>query len=237
MLLIQIITFLAGTAMNFITLGSSVVTQQRFYSNRAFATAVVMLGYTVGNILAPFWVTNLISTFGWRGALLGHGSLVLHGCIFVMFLSTPKEFQCTEKFTWKTYLEDIMDFRLLRKWDFLLYAIVTMLHKFASAGFRFQLAGRAVHLGLSMTQGAICLMSLSAAQGLCRAGLIILFKFVSPNRTVVFTGSSFAMAIASVGMAVSHTYTSIIICSIVFGISLCKFIRYTIVDYPGTTGN
>lgn len=57
---------------------SVVEVQQTFKRHRPFAQGVSFLGYSASNVLSPIIMFNLIETFGWRGAMLIHASIVLH---------------------------------------------------------------------------------------------------------------------------------------------------------------
>lgn len=57
---------------------SVVEVQQTFKRHRPFAQGISFLGYSASNVLSPIIMFNLIETFGWRGAMLIHASIVLH---------------------------------------------------------------------------------------------------------------------------------------------------------------
>ncbi len=81
--------FFSGIGMGFQYVPALLAPQMCFDKKRALAIAITISGCPIGSFLFCPTFQFLINTYGWRGAMLITGAIVLHGCAFGLFL-TPK---------------------------------------------------------------------------------------------------------------------------------------------------
>ena len=72
-----------------ISLVSATVVQRHFQQNRGLANGLSMLGFSVGNIIGPMIITDLIHFFGWRGALILIGGMTINTAVIGLTFHPP----------------------------------------------------------------------------------------------------------------------------------------------------
>ena len=83
----------AGIGAGFQFVPAILVPQMWFERKRALIIAITFSGCPLGSFIFCPIFQILINTFGWRGAILITGAMVLHGCAFSIILVPPKILQ------------------------------------------------------------------------------------------------------------------------------------------------
>ena len=83
---IILLYFLPGTGYIGLSLSYTILIQQYFDKKRTFAIGISHIGISLGILTLSPLVNFLIETYGWRGCLLIHSSLVLNAIPASMFL-------------------------------------------------------------------------------------------------------------------------------------------------------
>ena len=71
--------FFTGAGASILTAATTVIVNEYFAEKRAMATALLMSGISTGVFIFPSLARFLSDQFGWRGCMLMHAGIVLHG--------------------------------------------------------------------------------------------------------------------------------------------------------------
>lgn len=217
------------------TLSTGVLVQQRFHKNRTLATGIAMLGNGIGNILAPIWMTLLLPSYGWRGAVLIHAGLVLNGCVLAMFMLTPKVYRPQDKSSesggrsgcLKSYFKDVANFSSLADPGFALFCISQALSKFSLIGCTRHLTNKAILEGFPKTRAAFLVAIVSVGLFVARIPSGLLADSRRVNR-IVLVGVVLIISGVLVGcLALPDNYAGYAVLSVAFGatIGMCEIFQ------------
>ncbi len=218
--------FIAGMSQNLNVLSASVIIQQHFNSNRVLGSGLGMLGMSVGALIGPVIVHNLLETYGLRGALLIHSAISLQATVFAANYRPPipkvtdpgknngKKSTCQE---FMCLLKAAADFRLLRTASFSWFCCGSALLDFAVMVAGSHIPGRAVVMGVNSDRVAY-LMSVSAIGNLM---LRVISMLVANHRSIspvgYFAGGCTLVGIGSIVFAMSEGYSGMLVAAVVIG--------------------
>ena len=127
--IIQLPCVPAGVGLSMVNLCCQVIIQQHFNRNRSIATAISMIGKSLGQVVGPLLIQYLIDSFGWRGALLILSAIFLHTFTFSLAFRPPRLAKKKARGL-KAILRKLFDFSMLRDVTFVLFCTSFMLFKF-----------------------------------------------------------------------------------------------------------
>ena len=184
----------SGAAAGMLYLSALVANQQTFSNNVTFAHIVASLGFTGGPMVAGLIVPVILAEFGWRGLMAIEAALMLHAlplsCFFIVkrtqLISRINANDASSK-DFRILLRNIADnLSFFCNGKFLIYCMARIGAQFSFVGLVSHTPGRAVFIGLTLSEGSLFLSLMSFGAFVSRLVLTgILYKWASINNVLI----------------------------------------------------
>ncbi|ELT92516.1 hypothetical protein CAPTEDRAFT_212587 [Capitella teleta] len=194
-----------------------------FHDDPAVTSGFSLLAVLLGMVFGPMFAEILLSRYGYHGATLLFGGILLNRVPLAMTIWCPEEAKpTTTTVTLRT--------SLFKEPTFLLFCLAASFQKFFSDPFVSLLTNYAVHRGATLAQATVLP---TALYGTCAAtGLVasIVSNFVSSkHRVLIFSLSGLVGTLASVLLIVLPSYAGDIVASAIGGIDMGLYVPLVIV--------
>ena len=219
-----------------INLAAVVIIQQHFNRNRTIATAIAMVGASVGQIVGPLLLEWLIQAYGWRGAMLIFGATMLHSvpCAITFTpvtssssaaaaaASAPASSSDTDtaastaaaaaktdnnnKNSFREMMRRTFDFSILRETPFTLFCLSFFLVKFNVFGFYQHLPSRVQFLGGDKRTAALLMTVTGVLAFVSRFAAGLVGNMRCANRTLMYTVAVTLAGLDTMLLSVSSSF-------------------------------
>ena len=184
-----------------INLAAVVIIQQHFNRNRTIATAIAMVGASVGQIVGPLLLEWLIDAYGWQGAMLIFAAVMLHSvpCAMTFTPAARAQSSCKQSpdesspevsskdKSFRGIMRKTFDFSILRETPFTLFCLSFFLVKFNVFGFYQHLPSRVQFLGGDKKTAALLMTITGMTAFVSRFGGGVVGNMRCANRVVMYT--------------------------------------------------
>ena len=188
-----------------VNLSCQVIIQQHFNRNRSIATAVAMIGKSLGQVVGAVFIQWLVDVFGWRGTLLIFSAVFLHIFAFAISFRPPLNAKKKARGV-KEVLRKICDFSMFADVIFVLFCTSFVLFKFNNMAYYRHLPSRLVHEGVSENIAAALLSVTGVAQLAARFIAGALGNMACVNRTLLYALSNLLMGSATLLVVLSLNF-------------------------------
>jgi hypothetical protein len=194
------------------------------------------MGFSLGALTGPLFVSALIDQYGIRGSLLIHSAIIAHGMPAALLLRAPKskgESAQSEQMHSKHHHQketlssqiwkDICDFSLLRDSMFILTAVSGFLTFYTISSFVNHLPGRAVFYGIPRSKAAYLQSVVSFSSLAIRIASTFLANLKYVDKVVFYCVSIWFVALGPFTYAFLTDFNTILISPILFGLGMGKY--------------
>ena len=213
-------------------LPAPVIVQHHFSHNRALASGLAMLGFSIGNIVGPRITEQLLEAYGWKGTLLIMAGLMANRAPIGLTFWPPKKIRTSYKQnsdsenksekSCRSTVTDVVDFSLFKNKAFSLFCLGSMMEMFYITAFINHLPSYAVHKGHSLEQAAF----LSSLIFISNTSVRLVVSFVSNlkcvNKVVQYAMGCLVGSGAIMIMLLADSYYGIMAATILTGAHLGK---------------
>ena len=208
---------LSGLGLGMVNLSATVIVQQHFNRNRTIATAIAMMGGSLGQVIGPPILEFLIYYYGWRGAMLLFGAIMLHSIPFAISFTPPNKrgSGVIKEKSVREMMRRMFDFTLLKEVSFTLFCFSFFLVKFNVFGFYQHLPSRVVHTGMTRRVATLLMMVTAILAAISRLGGGFIGNLKCANRTLMY---AVAVTVAGVDTVLLACVTSLPVIVVICGI-------------------
>ncbi|KAK2152968.1 hypothetical protein LSH36_313g04021 [Paralvinella palmiformis] len=215
-----------GIGLNVMNISAGVIIQLHFIKNPVLGSGVAFMGFTIGSIISPIFISTLLDVYGVRGTLLIHSAIIAHGMPASLLLRTPKtKMSEPDADRLKQPLsvqvkEELCNFALLKDAKFCLLALGGLLLHYTISTFVNHMPGRAVFYGMTRSRAAYLQPVISTSSMFSRMASTLFANYKRVNKLIFFCVVVWFVAIGSLSYGFITDLDIMVIPPIIFGLGM-----------------